>query len=346
MIVPNSACRGPYLRSVAWLFVVLVAASALCAGAATAADDTRVARFPPRDRGPFAAIVGIGDGWPDPAGPAVELSWDIASHAMGQDEGSEALLLDGETHTLTLRFQRNLGERLTLAAELPWIAHGGGFMDDLIDGWHDAFGLSEGIRPELPEDDLRYVYERNDVELFRLDDATSGIGDVRTSAAWRLLGSESPTAPFIIDAIAEVDWATGDADKLTGNGSTDLAAGVRIAAPLGGGRRFGWALGAGVAWPGDVDLPLPPTSNEIWYYDASLAWAALPSVDLILQTQGHSGLYESELEGLGDSALQLGGGVLWRMSARYALRFGVFEDIRTDTMPDFTSELTLTYRAQ
>jgi hypothetical protein len=335
---------GPYLRRPQRRAIALALAVALGLAGVAHAGDQSGRRFPLRDRGPFSAIIGIGDAWPDPSGPALELSWDIASHAMAEQSGAETLILDGETHALTLRVQQRLGDRLSVAAELPWLTHGGGFLDDVIDSWHDAFGLSEGIRPSLPNGDLDFVYAVEGLERFRLDDSTSGMGDLRTSAAWRLAGDGS--GALRLDLVGEIEWGTGDARRLTGSGGTDVAAGLRLAAPAGEAARLDWTLVAGIAWPGEIDLPLPPPSGQIWYYDASVAWAAWPSLDLVLQAAGHSGSYQSGLDVLGGSALQLGGGVVWRFTRRYGLRFGVFEDIRTDTTPDFASELTLFYMPQ
>jgi hypothetical protein len=312
--------------------------AALCvAQLACGADAAESRRFPLRDRGPVNGTIGIGDLWTDPDGPAAEFSWDIASHAMAEQSGGETLILDGETHVLTLRMQRQFAGRISLALELPWLTHGGGFMDDVIDAWHDAFGLSEGIRPSLPDGDLRFSYARGDVEVLRLDDTTSGVGDARTSAAWRVTGAPDGVA---LDLVAEVEWPTGDVGRLTGSGGTDVAAGLRLASRSG---RLGWSLGVGVAWPGDVDLPLPAPVGHVWYGDAALAWAAWPTFDVIVQAAGHDGAWESGLDALGGTALQLGGGFVWRLAPRYRLRFGVFEDIKTDTTPDFATELALVF---
>lgn len=322
----------------------LMTLTAAPSGAGAAA----IERFPLSDREPFSAILGIPDGWTDPTGPAVELAWHIANNAVAQQSGAESLLLDGETHTVTLRLQRRLNPRLSVGVEVPWISHSGGFLDPLIDDWHRAFGLSQGIRPYLPTGELQYVYARDGVDLTRLDGATSGIGDVRTSAALRLVGAPGDTNRLLLDVTADVEWPTGDAGRLTGSGGTDLAAGLRLAGPVSRpgepGSRLGWSVSTGLVWPGNVDLPLPPPSGQILYYDASLAWAALQSLDLVLQAQGHTGDYQSDLKMLGSAALQFGGGVIWHVSHQYSVRFGIFEDIRTDTTPDFATELSLTYR--
>ncbi len=336
---------GPALRIPPAIRVTLLTLLLLFAAAPLAAGPP-LARLPMTDRGPFNGLLGIPDGWTQVGGPVAELAWQVANNAMGEIDGTETLLLDGETHTVTLRWQRTLAGRLAIGVELPWLAHGGGFLDDAIDAWHDALGLSQGIRPLLPEDQLRYEYTRTGQSGVAVTDATSGIGDLRTAFAWRPFASTSgqPT----LDVTAEIEWPTGDAARLTGNGGTDVAAGLRLGQPTrstaAGLGRLGWTVQTGVVWPGTADAPLPAAAGQFWYYDAALAWPAGAALDLVLQVQGHGGPWQSHLEMLGDTALQLGLGLIWRARSGLGLRFGIFEDIRTDTTPDFALELALTYQ--
>ena len=173
------------------------------------AGEPALQRFALVDREPFSAILGIPDGWTDAGGPRAELSWDIANNATAQQSGDEGLKLDGETHTVTLRLQHRYGARLSASVEVPWIAHNGGFLDRPIDSWHDTFGLNAGIRPTLPTGDLQFVYSRGGAEQVRLDNATSGIGDVRTSAALRLTGG-STASP-----LAWTCWPTSSGQRAT-----------------------------------------------------------------------------------------------------------------------------------
>lgn len=342
MIVPKAMRMGPASRH-RWSRCCCRALLLALAWAATAGAATDMPRFPLADRGPLNGLLGMPDGWVRPGGPAAELGWQAANNAMGQQSGGEALLLDGETHTVTLRWQRQFGGRLSLGLALPWMAHGGGFLDGAIDDWHDALGLSDGIRPDLPGNDLRYEYARDGRPAFAVDDATSGLGDLRTAAALRLVSPGD--GRLTVDVTADLKWPTGEARRLTGSGGTDLALGLRLALPpdaaAAGAGRFGWSAQAGLMWPGDADDPLPPPAGQVWYYDAALAWAVAAPLDLIVQAQGHSGAWQSGLKMLGQEALQLGVGALWRVGGRYSLRLGVFEDIRTDTTPDFALELAL-----
>lgn len=344
MIVPKASHSGPAPSRrkrgsprIACLGTVIVA----LAGATAAAD---ISRLPASERGPFTMLLGVPSGWTDLGGDRVELSWTVANHAFGAASGAEALLLDGETHTVTLRVQRRVNTRVSLGLEVPWVVTGGGFLDRAIDRWHDAFGLSEGIRPSLPRNDLRFVYARDGVEQYRRDRSTSGAGDLHGAAVVRLLGAGRPEEPRLrLDFTADIDLPTGDSDRLTGNDGTDLAAGLRLGSASAS--RLAWMLGAGLLWPGDIDLALPPASGRVMYYELALAWSATPGIDLLLGLDGHGGLYESRLAPLGKSALQLGAGALWRLGPRYGLRLGVFEDLRTDTAPDFAVELALLVQA-
>lgn len=330
------------------IMALLVALLLASPGSGGLADEPGVARFPLTDRGPLNGLLGIPDGWTSIRGPTAELSWQIANNAMGQQAGSESLLLDGETHSLNLRWQHRFGQRLSLGMEIPWMSHSGGFLDRSIDAWHDLLGLSDGIRPELPTDNLSYVYARDGDTAINMQSPTSGFGDLRTSAAWRLRQGREPSGRaggISIDLTADINWPTGDPDRLTGSGGTDVAAGLRAGRPApfhaGGTGRFGWSAQAGILWPGDVDAPLPPASGQIYYYDVSLAWAASQAVDAVLQVEGHSGAWQSQLKMLGKDAAQLGLGLLWRFARDYGMRLAILEDIRTDTTPDFTIELAI-----
>jgi hypothetical protein len=306
------------------------------------AHAAEAARFTVANRSPLSGVIGVPSGWNSTAPSAAELSWDMASHSLGyQSDGSagpaEVLSLDGETHAVTLRLRHALTDRLSLAVELPWLGHSGGFLDRAIDDWHDAFGLREGIRPSQPTNELRFLYARGGVTSLAVTDDTSGVGDLRTGIAWQLLQRPG----LQLAATGEVKWPTGDAGRLTGSGGTDVSAGLRAGSSPDGDSRLGWSLAGGWTWPGDTDAPLPPATSGLGWYDASLSWRALAPLDLVLQLQGQDGAYRSDLKPLGSSALQFGGGFHWRLGRGYTLLFAIVEDIRPDTAPDFSAQLGL-----
>lgn len=346
VIVPKADGTGPARgrgmhRGLGVLLLGMVAPVALAGS-----DAGNSARLPMTDRGPLNGVIGVPDGWTSAAMPSTEISWSVVNNAVGQQTSQgasqESLLFDGETQTLVLRAGRRIGRRLSLGLEVPWISHGGGFLDRFIDAWHDGLGLDPGIRPEMPTGDLRYSYLRDGVQQLDLQHHALGLGDLTTSAAWALAGIDAGSRLPLVELTTDIQWGTGDADDLTGSGSTDIAAGLAVRAPADG--RLGWSLRAGLLWPGAVDAALPAAAGQVYYYEGSLSWRLLPSLDLVMQTLGHSGAWQSDLKLLGGHSLQLGAGGHWRFAEHFGLRFAVFEDLRVDSAPDFGLELSLAYR--
>jgi len=64
-------------------------------------------------------------------------------------------LIDGETHTLDLNVARGVGTNAQIAVRVPLRWRGGGFLDGLIDKWHQVFGLPNGDRPSFVENAFR-----------------------------------------------------------------------------------------------------------------------------------------------------------------------------------------------
>lgn len=300
-----------------------------------------------RNHAPLSALIGVPGHWPDDTDHVAEISWNTSSHAMLEVDGNESLMLDGETQTLSIRAQKRFFSKVQAGFSIPWIQHSGGYLDSFIDGWHGLFGLPEGIRPQTPNNDLQYVYESGGASLLQFDERKSGIGDLQTGLSVDVgtLGPEATTS-----YIGRIPWRinfglklpTGDSDKLTGSGNTDVSAGIGVRSP--GGSTLNWWLETGLVWPGDVDIPGLHTSGQIFYYNGAVSWRAWSSLDLLLQVAGHSALYQANVTMLGQPAMQLGVGAMWHISEKTALRFGFFEDVRAESVPDFGIELALVFK--
>ncbi|TDJ47692.1 MAG: DUF3187 family protein [Gammaproteobacteria bacterium] len=307
--------------------------------------------FVMRNHGPFTALVGIPARWPDGTDHAAEFVWNVSNHAMHASGTDVEILQDGETHTLTARFQYPVSPRVRAGVELPWISHSGGSLDSLIDTWHGWFGLPEGIRPQLADDQLDYVIRLNGVDTFRMNESVSGIGDIRLALAVELgklekwLGGGGALAGYL----SRVPWRmsltaklpTGEAEKLTGSGSADIAAGVGWRSPHARGAAVNWWLDLGLVWPGKVDLAAFNVAGQIFYYDAALTWRVVRRFDVIVQVAGHSGVYQGDIATLARPAAQLAVGGLWHITPGIGIRAGIFEDLRAKSAPDFGIELAV-----
>ena len=82
------------------------------------------------------------------------------SNSYLQDSNSrEYLNLDGETQRFALELRYGLAEAWDVQLEVPWVDQSGGNLDDLINDWHDLWGMSDGGRSEAPNDLLDYRYQ-------------------------------------------------------------------------------------------------------------------------------------------------------------------------------------------
>lgn len=272
---------------------------------------------------------------------STRLGFELASNASLDPGAREAILLDGETAVTTLGLRYGLKERWQVGIDLPWISHNDGFLDSFIENWHDFFGLSNGERDNLPEDELNYRYASINGDSFTLDDETSGPGDVRLMLAWQWLASEQLAASLH----TTVKAPTGDADDLTGSEAWDVA--VAISAQRDFPRPQGdisiWG-GVGATWLGDGEVL--SQSAEDWVANGwlGIGWIPLEWLALKLQLDSHSALYDSELDELGDPALILTMGGSLGFGEHTSLDIGVGEDLSVNASPDVTFHLALSHR--
>lgn len=292
---------------------------------------------------PVAGLLGL----PSQRGPVAGAagSWQIATHAswashfVVDDGRGETLLLDGETRRLALDLRYNLAPGWDLRLELPWLSHGGGSLDSLIDGWHDLWGMPDGGRDAAPRDRLAYRYAGGGGGGFGFDDSASGVGDV-TLAVSRTLWS-GPGAQ--LDAALGAKLATGDEDDFLGSGSEDGFLALRTFWSPGEGD-WRWSGQLGYLRAGRVESVGERGERDLWFAGANLEWQAWPAVSLLMQLDSHAApLQASELAALGDTALLLTAGVRWRIQPHWAVEVSVVEDVQVESGPDVVFQASLRF---
>jgi hypothetical protein len=298
-----------------------------------------------RHGGPLTGLFGLpspGESAALPPGQERRLDFLLqgSSHSVSDAAGGEELLLDGETWRAALRLRTRFAERWEFGVEIPWIRHTGGSLDRLIDDWHALFGLPDGIRDELPRDELRYAYRNAAGGVLDFGDGDGGLGDIRLSAGYRLGRGEAGS----LSVRAAVELPTGDEAKLTGNGAADYTLGIaweRGAAEDSG--RWSAHLAAGIVRFGEADLPAVDTREFGGWVQAGAGWALTPRIELLGQLQAASSPLDSAVDPWGGSLmLALGAGI--DLGSRYRLQLGFTEDVDVETSPDITFMLRLTRR--
>lgn len=238
----------------------------------------------------------------------------------------ECLVLDGETGRLRLTQRWGLGGGWDLGVDVPMLDEGGGFLDSWIQDWHGWFGLPNGGREQVAEDQFRYEYQRNGATGLLHDEPGDGLGDV-TVTLGRQLGRGSA-----LRAALKLPTAEG---SLLGGGNTGGALWLDLALPVPRGWEGYVAGGVSLNERGDV---LPQQQNEkVFFGGAGLLMPFIAGTRLHAQLQGHTRLYDdSALPGLSRPGVPL------TLGLRFGdVEIGFQEDLSVNASPDFAVYLAM-----
>jgi hypothetical protein len=303
------------------------------ASASAAADP-----FPTRDQNPLLAGYGL----PMPmrarlpaagtGSAALDFNW--SNTELAQGNGEEAAIVDAETREVRLALLRSLSDRIAVQLQIPYRYTGAGSLDSFINTWHDFFGLPEGVRSTLPDDEMLIAYERHGTTALYLDPtldierSLSGLGDISADLGYQLgATTSSATAAWL-----SVKFPTGDANKLTGSGAIDVA--LALAGEYRLADRWTAYAQAGVTWLGDGDLLPEQQRSVVWSGLAGIGWQAWGGLTLKLQVDAHSAAFDDiALDFFGDAVILTVGGD-YRFASGWQIDAGVSEDIAVETSPD------------
>ncbi|HKJ20247.1 MAG TPA: DUF3187 family protein, partial [Woeseiaceae bacterium] len=149
------------------------------------AEDYRADSFPIRNHNPFLQIFGLptfqtGE-LVEPGRLEFGISYDMANDADDADRLTERLVIDVESHVLSLSLRRRVGERFELGIDVPYVRHSEGFLDSVIYNFHNLVGLPNSTR-DGPDDQYQLSFEREGAVLFDSSTPISGLGDIQLSA--------------------------------------------------------------------------------------------------------------------------------------------------------------------
>lgn len=283
------------------------------------------------------ALPGLGETTLAPTRASVRLSFDIASEFVDESRADEVLLLDGETHRYALRVRRALGAHADWNLEIPVLHVGGGFMDAIIENWHDAFGLPNGGREDAPRDRYRYHYRRDGVVRFDTGDAGTALGDVLLGAGYALRDG--------LVLRGQLKLPTGDEDRLAG-GNAGAAVWLDGALPFAAGAPWSGFVAAGLS--ANEEGEVLPDSQEtlVPFGGIGLELRLLPSLAVLTQLYAHAPLYgDSDLAAFERPGVQFALGGRWCPGpGQRCVELSFQEDVAVAASPDFSLRLALLLR--
>ncbi len=140
----------------------------------------------------------------------------------------------------------------------------------------------------------------------------------------------------------ELKLPTGDADRLTGSGSTDVALWATIGNNQSGLSNWRLAAGAGGLYTGEGDVLADQRVQTVGFGWATVGYALTDDFVVQVQANSHSAFYDgTNLEALDGIAVQGALGFDWQVTERSALAFAIIEDLNTGASPDVSFTLGL-----
>ena len=289
--------------------------------------------LPTRNENPLLAPFGIPSVPPSrlPAAGQGELAGTLnwSNSITIETDGASNYHMDGETQELRLEWVHAFTDRLAVRAEVPWRRIGGGTLDGTIENWHQLWGLPNGDRDKAPRDQLLIAYSEGENLLLRVDDDASGLGDIPVSLGYQLVA----TPQHAVAAWLTVKAPTGQADALSGSEAVDVA--LSLAAETQLAERWKLFGQADATWLGDGDVLPTLQQSYVWSAMAGVTWNAWRGLDLTLQLDANSKVFDAPTNAAGD-AVVLGFGGSYRTAGGWRFDLGFGEDLTIDAAPDFT----------
>jgi hypothetical protein len=274
------------------------------------------------------------------AAPQVSVRLHAANQYVDLHDRSRSAFLDEETYRLDLAAAYPLGSTREIRLEVPLRARSGGFMDGLIETWHDLLGLPQDTRREHPRNKVQLEIADSAAQrpLIDLTGSATGLGDVTVRFLQRVTGSSRSAA---LALVAGVKLPTGSSEELFGSGALDaglgLAASLRLVPAL-------WVhADLGVALLGDSPLADRGLEQSGTTSQALLAleWRPWTTTRFLTQLQSESTPLEAGLGNMDRRSLLLAWGVRQAVSGSVEAELALGEDLRVQTAPDFTVQTTL-----
>lgn len=241
--------------------------------------------------------------------------------------------LDMEIAELNIRYTRQISNLFEIGVEVPLLAFTSGFMDPLLDTYHDTFGFADYGRQSRPSDSFLYEVQRRGVVMIRGKGNGIGLGDIKLSAK-KILFDKDP----LISIKAEVELPTGSVSRGYGNGSLDGGLSLLLDKRLG--ENIMSYYNIGVVFPGKLKAAEPISLNTSVYGGMGLEARISGQFSLLGQVMAQTSLFPKT--GIGNIDRP---GVLLTLGGRYvkgkeSYELSLAEDLNTAGAPDVTINLS------
>ncbi len=258
----------------------------------------------------------------------------ISNNAIKDElSNGESVIWDGETSQYNFKFRYGVSDKLELGADIPFTEHGGGFLDAVIRRTHKILGFPNDRQDQFERNKIHYLLKENDTTLYEMKERHSGLGDIRFSAAVPLFTKSLHSQRYLAFR-SQLKLPTGDSKYLLGSGGTDVSLGLAFS-------DYQTLMGInsvltttfGMMYMGNAKVLSEKQRHYAGYGSFSFDWPATKNLELKIQLNMHSALYQSELKQLSSSIQLLVGGTI-HLPYKAFLDLGMSQNTVTDATPD------------
>jgi hypothetical protein len=283
---------------------------------------------------PAAQSAFLSTGW------GIALHGAVASHYVVENSAqhSASLFFDGETQAQTLSVQVPLAPRWQLQVDLPLRRHSAGFLDPVINDWHNFFGLPDGGRNSVANG--QFGYQIVGEQQIALEKAVSGVADATLSLAYQLFADDAQASSLVVG----YQPGHGNEQQWLGSGTDQWWLALRYSAPQSGTWPLMWHFQGGWSQATQGTVLGIEQHRGLWFAGVSAEWQVSDHWSLLAQYDGHRGLLTNSVSALTAPASLLSLGARWRASPHWSVTGSFSEDIAVGRAPDVTFQLGLQYR--
>ncbi len=272
------------------------------------------------------------------SGYEVTVGAELANNFTGSSHDGAIAYFDGETTYLTVGVRHAFAGCWEWGVEVPYVVQHGGYLDSVIDSFHDAFGFADNGRNEVEQDQIRYFVADGSMRYVDFGNDREGWGDVRISGAYQLVRDSARS--LALRALVKVP--VGDVGELTGSDAADGSAWLDYTdRELLSRLNLSMTGALGVVVLGDGDLVPDDQRRATVYGHFGIGYPLTETWTLKAQLDYHGAFVDAAVDQIGGAALQGSLGARWRFARTFWSDFALAEDLTGDSTSDVLVQIVL-----
>lgn len=226
--------------------------------------------------------------------------------------------IDMELYRTALNFTYGLSDRMDIKIELPFLSTTGGFLDDFIEGYHDAFGFPDSGRDLVPRDVHNFTVVRNGRVLANYPASSFGLSDI--TVRLKYLISDHFDWPFKLALAPYLKLPTGQVTQGFSSEHFDFGLSLLFQKDL---KRFHLTSHLGYVIIGGHNQLNPIIGHGFLSFGQSLRYQIINGLSVIAQLNGNTSAFKDvDTRDLKEIVLDLNVG----LAGEFLLKNAVFDE--------------------